>query len=288
MSLMLIEHTDPRLFHDAVIERLLQSEAECCVPIGLVRRMARDGYSPLSADDRDQPILWTIQEGQNIDLIAIQTLKKLMNITRGTVSAMKYLADALVRSNWTASSVIGVTPSIESLVQRYAMLSRKQPALVVRLRVFQLEHVIWPAPIQGSMRICRPEDRELLAWYLAGFATDIGEPSQEDTLARADRAIADGRIFFWTDPEPVAMAGWAGPTPNGIRINSVYTSPEFRKRGYASNLVAQLSQHLLDQGRKFCFLFTDQANPTSNSIYQKIGYRPVSDSERWEFHQDHV
>ena len=46
---------------------------------------------------------------------------------------------------------------------------------------------------------------------------------------------------------------------------------------------AHLSQHLLDVGRKYCFLFTDQANPTNNSIYQKLGYRPISDSERWEF-----
>jgi hypothetical protein len=66
-------------------------------------------------------------------------------------------------------------------------------------------------------------------------------------------------------------------------VNFVYTPPEFRGRGYASNLVAHLSQELLDEGRKFCFLFTDLANPVSNSIYQKIGYRPVSDSERWEF-----
>ena len=53
--------------------------------------------------------------------------------------------------------------------------------------------------------------------------------------------------------------------------------PEFRGRGYASNCVAALTQKMLDQGRKFCFLYTDLSNPTSNKIYQQIGYRPVCD-----------
>ena len=79
------------------------------------------------------------------------------------------------------------------------------------------------------------------------------------------------------------MAAWAGPTPNGVRVNFVYTPPGFRCRGYGSTLVASLSRHLLNSGRKFCCLFTDRANPTSNRIYQRIGYRFVSDGQRWNF-----
>ena len=79
------------------------------------------------------------------------------------------------------------------------------------------------------------------------------------------------------------MAGYAGPTPNGIRIGAVYTPPDLRRQGFASAVTASLSQHLLDQGRKFCFLFTDLLNPTSNKIYQQVGYRPVSDVDRYDF-----
>ena len=95
--------------------------------------------------------------------------------------------------------------------------------------------------------------------------------------------IDSGRLFFWKDPEPVSMAGSAGPTPSGIRISAVYTPPGLRGRGYASAAVAALSQKMLDGGRRFCFLFTDLANPTSNSIYQKIGYQPVCDFEERDF-----
>jgi len=283
MPYRLIEQTDPRVFHDAVIGHLLQSEAECCAQIGIIRRMVHDGYSPVSADELERPILWTVQDGPKIELVAIQTLKDKMIVTRASPPAMRCLADALLSRRWPGNSLIGVTPSINSLVEHYATLSHRARSIAVRLRVFQLDRVIWPKPIGGSMRLCRREDREVLARYIAGFEAEIGEASQENALARADRLITDGRMYVWVDPEPIAMAAWAGPTPNGVRVNWVYTSPPLRGEGYASNLVAHLTQRLLDQGRKYSFLFTDQANPTSNSIYQKIGYRPVSDSERWEF-----
>jgi uncharacterized protein len=68
-----------------------------------------------------------------------------------------------------------------------------------------------------------------------------------------------------------------------MSISLVYTPPPYRGRGYASNCVAALSQHLLDEGWKKCSLVTDLANPVSNSIYQKIGYRPVCDFTEYLF-----
>jgi predicted GNAT family acetyltransferase len=79
------------------------------------------------------------------------------------------------------------------------------------------------------------------------------------------------------------MAGYTGPTPHGIRIGPVYTPPELRGRGYASALVAQMSQALLDAGRSFCFLFTNLANPTANHIYEEIGYQTVVDVDVYRF-----
>jgi uncharacterized protein len=283
MPLQLTEHTDAQAFHDAVIAHLLRSEAECCAQIGLIRRMASDGYSPVSVDELDRPLLLTVQDGHEVDLVALQTLKTKMLITRGSAQGMELLARWLVSSGWTGNSLIGVCPSIKTLVDRYAELSGRSPRLEVRLRVFDLQTVSWPNRAPGSIRLCESADRHVLARFIAGFEADIGETSEEDPLARADRLIGDRRIFFWIDGEPVAMAAWAGRTPNGNRVNHVYTRPDARARGYASNLVAHLSQYLLDQGRRFCFLFTDLANPTSNGIYQKLGYRPVSDCERWEF-----
>ena len=63
----------------------------------------------------------------------------------------------------------------------------------------------------------------------------------------------------------------------------MYTPPEQRGHGYASAATAALSQLLLERGRRFCFLFTDLANPTSNHIYQTIGYQPVCDVDIYHF-----
>ena len=81
----------------------------------------------------------------------------------------------------------------------------------------------------------------------------------------------------------VSMAGFAGPTPNGIRVAWVYTPPDNRGKGFAGACVAALSQKLLDEGRKFCFLYTDLANPISNHVYQRIGYEPVTDATVYSF-----
>jgi hypothetical protein len=80
----------------------------------------------------------------------------------------------------------------------------------------------------------------------------------------------------------VSLAGFGGETPNGIRIGPVYTPPDLRRRGYATALTAALTRSLLERHR-FCFLFTDLANPTSNGIYMRIGYEPVADVEEWRF-----
>ena len=79
------------------------------------------------------------------------------------------------------------------------------------------------------------------------------------------------------------MASWQSPTLNGVRVSTVYTPPEFRRRGYAAACVAALSQRLLDSGKRACFLFADRANATSNGIYQRIGYRQVAEFGEYFF-----
>jgi predicted GNAT family acetyltransferase len=134
------------------------------------------------------------------------------------------------------------------------------------------------------MCFARTDDIDLVIEMIESFRTEIGETHPESTRQVASERIADNALVFWeTDGQPVSMAGFKGRTPNGIRIVLVYTPPALRGRGYASSLVAVLSQHLLDTGRKFCFLYTDLANPTSNKIYRDVGYEYVADSIRIHF-----
>ena len=91
------------------------------------------------------------------------------------------------------------------------------------------------------------------------------------------------KVYLWEDGIPVSMVAKTRPTKNGISIGLVYTPPEFRQKGYATSCVATLCKELLNSGYKFCMIYTDLANPVSNSIYQKIGFREVCDSVEFSF-----
>jgi predicted GNAT family acetyltransferase len=161
------------------------------------------------------------------------------------------------------------------------------PRLNRHERAFRLRRVIPPRPTTGEMLIARPEHQELVADWIEAFHEEasIGNPRQDYRTMAASWIRRQGRtVYLWNDAgRPVSLTGVGGRTPNGIRVGPVYTPPSERGHGYASNLVAQATQEQLDAGRTFVFLFTDLANPTSNKIYQAIGYEPVSDIDEWEF-----
>jgi uncharacterized protein len=189
-----------------------------------------------------------------------------------------------------ARAVFGSLPGVvgpKEAVAKFAAAWPDKARLEIAQRAFRADHVDPPTGVPGRMRDYERGDRELAARWMDAFAEEaLPEPPPGTSEEFVDRREEDpdGGIVFWEDDgAAVSMAGFGGRTPNGVRIGPVYTPPELRGRGYASALTAALTQRLLDSGLRFCFLFTDLANPTSNSIYQRIGYEPVSDFDFWSF-----
>ena len=127
----------------------------------------------------------------------------------------------------------------------------------------------------------------MLGWFTAFTREALND---ESTASEAERQIrrrldspAAGFRIWERSGEPVSFCGFSGRTPHGIRIGPVYTPPEHRGHGYATSLVAEVSAELLAVGYEFCFLFTDLANPTSNAIYQRIGYERVCECRQLAF-----
>ena len=178
-----------------------------------------------------------------------------------------------------------------ALADRFATLWSRRTGIPCRLRMreraFSLGQVVRPRLVSGRMRAARQEDRELIYQWLLDFTDEaLGGHLPADLGEIADRwAKGEHRTMqLWIDNGlPVSMAGVGSQTPHGVRIGPVYTPADLRRRGYASNLVAQACEAELAAGRRFCFLFTDLANPTSNHIYQEIGFEPVTDVDRWSF-----
>jgi predicted GNAT family acetyltransferase len=157
-------------------------------------------------------------------------------------------------------------------------------------RIYSLSRLIPVEGVAGRARPATGDDVDLLAAWFDAFNTeahpDDVEVTPEGYRERAAWSVSGGSrlMMLWEDEGGVvSMAGSAGPTPNGIRVGPVYTPPDKRGRGYASACTAELSRARLEQGYRFCFLFTDLSNPVSNSIYRRMGYEPVCDVDVYRF-----
>jgi len=110
---------------------------------------------------------------------------------------------------------------------------------------------------------------------VAEFAQEVNRLHRANPRDWASATIASGSAFLWEDATADCLACLSRETPNGRAIGPVYTPPASRRRRDATSLVAELSQHVLTSGKRFACLFTDDANPTSNRLYESIGFRFV-------------
>jgi len=185
--------------------------------------------------------------------------------------------------------LFGPVAATRAFIQAWQALSGQQARLLMHQRLFELRQVIAPTWPQGQMRKARESDIPLLSDWFLEFHYDsdpTGSPPPDAQQLReltADR-VEKGIFFVWEDGQPVCMAGINRPTPHGWTIGPVHTPRPLRCRGYATALTAALSQYVLDAGKQFVTLDTDLANPTSNSIYQKVGFKPVIDLDMLEFY----
>jgi len=150
--------------------------------------------------------------------------------------------------------------------------------------VYELEHVRPPATCAGRLREATRADEDLLAAWSDAFHRETLIDPIHDCLAFVRGRMAARQLFVWDNGAPVSMTAWTGRTAQGVRIGYVYTPPGERKKGYAGAAVAALSQRMLDEGSPRCFLFTNVANPTSNKIYQALGYERVCEFRLYDFH----
>jgi len=146
-------------------------------------------------------------------------------------------------------------------------------------RIYRLDKVNDVPLAQGKLRPATLAELELVRQWNHAFNIDCFGPDRNQPEPDPTFGIQQGMVYFWEDGGvPVCKASKSRASDNGASVGGVYTPPELRRRGYAMSCVAELSRNILQSGKKFCTLYTDLANPISNSIYMKIGYRPVCDA----------
>ena len=149
----------------------------------------------------------------------------------------------------------------------------------MRTRLFRLRVLTPPDPMPpGSARLADIGDQDLLVDWTVAFSqeTGAGDPGRA-ARAVADRLSHDGLMLWETDGVPVATAGLTREVAGVVRVLSVYTPPAHRRRGYGGAVTTAVSRTALAAGALAVLLFTDLANPTSNALYQRLGYQPMGD-----------
>ena len=159
----------------------------------------------------------------------------------------------------------------------------------VNQRLYRLAKLSWPDPApDGTARVADDSDVPLLADWFTAFAFEVHDMGRGvDQTAAVRERVSYGGITVWeAGGEPVALAGATRQVAGMVRIGPVYTPPERRGRGYGSAATAAACERLLEAGADDVLLYTDLANPVSNSIYQRIGFRAVEDRVSLEFTAD--
>jgi RimJ/RimL family protein N-acetyltransferase len=277
-------HPDVQLLHDPHVFARRAANLFTADPIGtnvqatvLARSLA--GAAAPGA-------LWIVVESAGVPVgLAVWTRDWPPYLAPMPDAAAAGIATALHRAGHDVPGTAGDAAATLAFARRWSQLSGCDARRDMAEGVHVLRELIPPSGVGGAPRAADPAEAVLVGDWLEGFDaeahTAIAAP-RDDELVR--RRIADGTILLWTDDgAPVSLAGWHRPSAGVGRVGPVYTPPEHRRHGYAAAVTAAAAQTILDAGATHVMLFTDLANPTSNGVYARLGFRRVADASHWAF-----
>jgi uncharacterized protein len=192
------------------------------------------------------------------------------------------MADAIAEAGVALPGINGEAATAALFAGQWSERSKSAATPFQGNRLYEFLESGQAPEIEGKLRQAGPIDRRLMILWTRAFQQEIGE-SANDTELRVDRGLAARQLWLWDrSGETVSMAVSREPVHGVVRLSGVYTPPDKRRHGYAAACVHALSKQLGDAGYR-CILYTDLGNPTSNSIYRRIGYRAVAEALRYRF-----
>jgi predicted GNAT family acetyltransferase len=195
------------------------------------------------------------------------------------------LARLLHERGEEVGGVNGALPAARTFADELARLAGGVVTVRMHTRLFEARAVRVPPAPPGALRVATEADADLALAWISAFHSDADEQAGRSAGHEGEAVTADtvlsrlraGLFFLWeVDGVPVHLSGRNDPSYGAVRIGPVYTPRAHRGRGYAGAAVAELSRRALADGLRPC-LFTDQANPVSNGVYERVGYEPVVD-----------
>jgi GNAT superfamily N-acetyltransferase len=276
MAISVRFYEDARLFSAAAEDFLLSRTILHNLILTIV-----DGYLTQHEPSR----YWVAFRAQQVVGVALQSsLTYPATVVPMEPDVTAALVDAIADAGVILPGVSGEVATAASFAGRWTERAKSAAFPTQGLRLYQLVELNEIAPIVGQLRKADAGDRNLAVTWLQDFYTETNTPAC-NSESLIDAALSSERLWLWQDGGVVSMAISSKPMREVVRISAVYTPPENRKRGYAAACVHGVSRYFTDEGYR-CILYTDLGNPTSNSIYRRIGYRAVAEAIQYRF--DHA
>jgi uncharacterized protein len=223
-----------------------------------------------------------IQQDETVGVVVQSPLTFPATLTPMEPRVATAIAEAIAEAGIALPGINGEAATAAMFAGQWSERSKSAATPFQGNRLYELLEIGEVPDIEGKLRQAGPQERGLMILWTRAFQHEIGE-SGNDTELRVDRGLAAGQLWLWDRrKETVSMAVSREPICGVVRLSGVYTPPEKRKHGFAAVCVGALSKQLRDAGYR-CILYTDLGNPTSNSIYRRIGYRAVAEALRYRF-----
>jgi RimJ/RimL family protein N-acetyltransferase len=255
-------------------------------PLTAIEKLRTRGAGAYGAE---APVFGRLERAGEVRAIFYRLASRRLSLTPLTPEQADTLAAHLADLGHPLSGVTADHDTATAFAESWQRHTDTAPTPSWRGRLYRLGTLTPPQPLpKGQGRIVDAQNHEQLIHWCGEFVTAVGEAPSIDAHSWAGSRFADKRFTFWETPDGTAVS-MAGSTPmvgGMIRVDPVYTPAHLRGRGYAGAVTVEVSRAALTAGATDVVLFTDPANPTSNALYQRIGYVPVSDFTGYDFSCD--
>lgn len=225
---------------------------------------------------------WLAKGGETVAGVAFQSpLDFAATLTPMRPEVVAAVVNAIVEAGVTLPGVIGEAATTARFAGQWTERQGCAAFPVEGQRIYEFAQLPERKVISGRLRKASPNDRDLVVAWMRGFYADVGQEVRGHEPV-VERRLAAGLFWLWEDGEPVSMAANSEPVEGVVRVQAVYTPPDRRNRGYAGVCVGDLSRRMRNEGYG-CILYTALGNPTSNSVYRRIGYNAVAEALRYRF-----
>jgi GNAT superfamily N-acetyltransferase len=198
-----------------------------------------------------------------------------------SVEDVPFLVGELLEHHPGLDSVMGPRDVADSFGREWASATNTTAKTIFDLRLYRLAELTVPR-VAGRGRIAGEADFDVAVRHWVGFSDESaahrGTSSADAEVAvRQQFSLGSATVLWEVDGVVVSSAVAKVPTAGASRLGPVYTPPEHRGHGYAAAATAEAARWARSVGAREVLLYTDLANPTSNGVYQRIGFRPVAD-----------